>query len=77
MSCGEMGSRWSARSRIVRVVFGGSVEVRVECTHVDIEGPLLGKRVEQTMRAIFIMGSAILVVMAVTVVQLEAVMNVI
>jgi hypothetical protein len=71
VSCGEMGSGWEARSTMVRVVFGGRAVVRVEWTQVEMEGPILGERVEQIMRAILIVGSAMTVVMALAVVQLK------
>jgi hypothetical protein len=75
VSCGEMGSGWEARSTMVRVVLGGRAVVRVEWTQVEMEGPILGERVEQMMRAILIVGSAMIVWMALAVVQLGNVMR--
>lgn len=64
-----MGRGWEARSRMVSVVFGEMAELMTEWTQVETEGPILGERVEQTMRAILIVGSAMLVRLAA--VQLE------
>ena len=63
-----MGREWAARSRTVRVVFEGRAEASTEWTQVEMEGPILGERVEQTMRAILIVGSAMMVVLMLTVV---------